>query len=472
MSATNPTGAGAPDAGTSLANPLYFAIWRWHFYAGLFVVPFLLMLAITGFFMMWFTAIAPEYGDRLAVAPQGVALPLAAQEEAARAAVPGTKGLSGYTAPYDARTPALFSVRDAQGAEQVVALDPYRGTALRVTADGETWNAFAEDIHGTLLIGKLGDRLIEIAACLGLFLIASGAYLWWPRNGATARDLFVPRLAARGRSFWKSLHSATGAWTAILLAFFFVTGLAWTGVWGEKFVQAWSTFPAEKWDDVPLSDATHASMNHAKKEVPWALEQTPMPASGSDAGVTGLPDGAPVTLASVVALARQIGYAGRFRLSVPGDETGVWTIAQDSMSYDSPDPTSDRTVHVDQYTGKILADVRFADYSAAGKAMAVGIALHEGQAGLWNLGLNALFCLSVIALCVSGIVMWWLRRPARARRVAAPPLPPSVPLTRGVVLIAVLLSMAFPMLGLTFLAVLTLDLVLGAALPGLKRALS
>jgi uncharacterized iron-regulated membrane protein len=27
---------------------LYRAVWRWHFYAGLFVIPFLLMLAVTG----------------------------------------------------------------------------------------------------------------------------------------------------------------------------------------------------------------------------------------------------------------------------------------------------------------------------------------------------------------------------------------------------------------------------------------
>ena len=27
---------------------LYRAIWRWHFYAGLFVVPFILLLALTG----------------------------------------------------------------------------------------------------------------------------------------------------------------------------------------------------------------------------------------------------------------------------------------------------------------------------------------------------------------------------------------------------------------------------------------
>jgi hypothetical protein len=29
-------------------NALYRAVWRWHFYAGLLVIPFLMALAITG----------------------------------------------------------------------------------------------------------------------------------------------------------------------------------------------------------------------------------------------------------------------------------------------------------------------------------------------------------------------------------------------------------------------------------------
>ena len=29
-------------------NKLCFAVWRWHFYAGLFVVPFIVILAVSG----------------------------------------------------------------------------------------------------------------------------------------------------------------------------------------------------------------------------------------------------------------------------------------------------------------------------------------------------------------------------------------------------------------------------------------
>jgi uncharacterized iron-regulated membrane protein len=451
-------------------NKLYFAAWRWHFYAGLYVIPFMIMLAVTGIAMIWFTAISPEYGERLSVAPQATILSLPDQAKAAL--VPHPEGKIGqYIAPYDANTPALFRV-DLAESQQMVALDPYTGVVLRDTVKGATWYSLFNKIHGSLLIGDLGDRLIEIAASLGLLLVVSGVYLIWPRTGGW-RSALVPNLAAKGRAWWKSLHAVIGFWSSLVLVFFLISGLAWAGIWGGKFVQAWSSFPAEKWDSVPLSDDAHKDMDMtADDTVPWALEQTPMPASGSDAGVTGLPTGTAITLETVVGLGRQIGFEGRFQVAAPKDEKGVWTISQDSMSYDSPDPTADRTVHVDQYTGKILATVAYGDYSLAGKSMAVGVALHEGQMGLWNVVLNILFCLLMIFVSVSGAVMWWMRRPKGGGRLAAPPSPTDTPMQGGVVLIAVLLSMAFPMLGFTLIAVLVVDVLVLQNWPALKRLLS
>lgn len=459
----------APDG----AQKFYFAAWRWHFYAGLYVIPFLLMLALTGFFMMLLTTLLPEYGDRIAVMPAGAPLAVGAQAAAAIAAVPGGTGVSEYTAPYDDRTPALITVTGPEP-PVIVALDPYRGEALRMTPEGATWYALLEDLHGSLLIGATGDRLIEAAAGLGLVLIATGLCLWWPRDGARLRTLLLPDLAARGRALWKSLHRVTGFWLALLLAGFLLTGLAWAGIWGERWVQAWSTFPAAKWDDVPLSDETHAAMNHDRKSVPWTLEQTPLPESGALAGRDVLPPGTPLDLDGLYRLGRLAGFEGRFRIVVPDGPTAVWTLSQDSMSYDSPDPTADRTLHVDQFTGRVLADVRFADYGLPGKAMAVGIALHEGQTGLWNILLNGLFCLAVVFLCLSGVVMWWKRRPAGAHRLAAPPrtedLPPWKWAAAGAV--AVALALLFPLTGAVLAGVLLFDLAVLRHLPRLRRALS
>lgn len=464
------------------ANKFYFIAWRWHFYAGLYVAPFLVMLAATGLVMLWISWSAGIGSERMAVVPQGQTVAVSALQAAATAVVPGT--VAQYVEPLAADRVAVLVV-DAEAGKTGVAVNPYTAEVLHVFPWRAGWYDFANKIHGTLLIGVVGDRMVEIAASLAIIMVASGLYLHWPRNGATWRNTVLPRLSARGRTFWKSLHGVLGFWIALLLLVFLISGLSWSGVWGEKMVQAWNTFPAEKYaappsggplseeppSEVPFSDATHASMNHdGHHEVPWGLEQTPLPASGSLAGTDAIEGD--VSIDSVVAFARDLGFVGRFQVNLPGDETGVWTVSHDSMSNDGPDPSADRTIHIDRYTGNVLADVRYADYSPYAKAMAWGIAFHEGDLGVWNLALNTLFCLSVIGVSLSGLVMWWKRRPDAASRLAAPPRPQDLPLWKGAAAVVVALGVLFPMAGAAIVAVLLLDATLLRAMPKAKRALS
>ena len=157
-------------------------------------------------------------------------------------------------------------------------------------------------------------------------------------------------------------------------------------VWGGKFVQPWGSFPASKWDDVPKSDATHAALSTpGLKEVPWG--------PGTDAAArlglggrrarhrrrsAGQPGNGQCVRAPHRLCRRQ------YRVAVPQDETGVYTVSADSMGGDLTDPTGDRYVHIDRHTGKVLVQVSFADYSPMAKFMAIGIALHQGDMGLWS----------------------------------------------------------------------------------------
>ena len=457
------------SAAAGPAGKLYLAAWRWHFYAGLYVIPFFIVLAITGMAMAWIAHIDGRDGERIAVAPQAVVQTVSAQAQAAVAAVPGGT-LKQYVAPRADDLAAIFRV-DADGVATTVVVDPYTAGVITTFPRRSGWYDFADNVHGSLLLGDTGDLMIEIAASLGMVLIATGLYMWWPR-GSGWRAALVPSFARGGRALWKSLHGVVGLWLSLFLVFFLISGLAWAGVWGAKIVQAWSTFPAEKWDNIPLSDTTHASMNHGPKEVPWALEQTQMPASGSQAGTAVMAAGTAVTIDSMDRLARQIGFDGRYQMNLPSGDTGVYTFSRDSMSTDSTDPMSDRTVHVDRFTGKVLADVRFEDYSLAGKAMAIGIALHMGTLGLWSVLANTLVCLCVIFLGVSGLVMWWKRRPAGAMRLAAPSMPRDMPLWRGAVLVGLAVSLAFPMAGITIVTVLALDQLVLSRIPFLKQVFS
>src|SRR5690606_31912743 len=67
----------AADSGPSslpgrAATPARFhaLAWRWHFYAGLYVVPFLLVLALTGLVMVFFTGFQHRLGMAIHVTPQ------------------------------------------------------------------------------------------------------------------------------------------------------------------------------------------------------------------------------------------------------------------------------------------------------------------------------------------------------------------------------------------------------------------
>ncbi|EFO33056.1 PepSY-associated TM helix [Roseibium sp. TrichSKD4] len=430
----------------------------------------MIMLAVTGLVMMYIAVFDGRDGEKITV-PIGLEKAAIAEQanSAAKAFSPDSK-LVEWIGAKEADRASVFRINDG-GTNHMVAVDPYTGEVVETWVRRNGWYDFMSDIHGELLIGTAGDRMIEIAAGFGIVLIITGLYLWWPKAKG-AGSAFVPDLWAKGREFWVSLHKVVGTYSALILFVFLLSGLAWAGVWGGKFVQPWSTFPAEKWNNVPLSDETHASMNHgAMKDVPWGLELTKMPLSGSDAGIEGLPEGVPANVDTIALLGHALGYEGRFRVHYPKNATGVWTLSQDSMSNDSEDPTADRTVHIDQYTGKVLADVGFADYSLPAKGMAVGVAFHEGDMGLWNLVLNTVFCLGVIFLSVSGIVMWWIRRPkGSALRVFAPKTPENLPHWRGAMILMLLVSLAFPLVGITLIVVLSLDYLIVKRVPLLRKA--
>jgi uncharacterized iron-regulated membrane protein len=462
--------ASAADAGTQPSR-FHAVAWRWHFYAGLYVVPFLLMLALTGLVMVFFTGFQTRLGPVVTVnVADHAPLPVSAQAQAVLE-LRSQAMLREYIAPASPDRASWFVVaRD--GVNEAVAVNPYTAQVLQLVDKDRTWFAWAEKIHGTLLLGDVGDRLIEIAAGFAIVMIVTGLYLWWPRGGTRWAQVLLPDLRLKGRLWWRSLHASVGFWLSAVLLMFLLTGLSWTGVWGAQFAQPWGTFPAAKWDAVPISDTTHATLNHGgQHEVPWGLEQTPLPVSGSGAGAVGVPAGQPVNLDTVAALAKQLGFTGQHHIQLPQNDNGVFTISADTMSGDLGQPTQDRTVHVDRYTGRVLAEAAFADYPLLAKGMAVGIALHQGDLGLWNAILNVLFCAAIVFLCVSGIVMWWKRRPARSWRLVAPPVPRDLPLWKGGALVMCALALAFPLTGAVLLTVLLLDWLVVSRVPAFKAAL-
>ncbi len=73
----------------SREKSIYFMTWRWHFYAGLFVIPFMLMLSLTGLVMLFDDEIElARYEATLHVIPQEQTVPVSRQLDAVKQAYP------------------------------------------------------------------------------------------------------------------------------------------------------------------------------------------------------------------------------------------------------------------------------------------------------------------------------------------------------------------------------------------------
>ncbi|WP_198334663.1 PepSY-associated TM helix domain-containing protein [Psychrobacter namhaensis] len=487
-------------------TPRYFMVWRWHFYAGLFIAPFLIILACTALGMLLMANTAGRDNERLTIViPESTALaPVSTQAKSALNSEPDST-LIKYIAPRDATTVALFQVKSADH-DTMVAINPYTADVIKsATTNGNLYSTF-DHIHSDLFLGTVGDYLLETTASLTILMILTGWYLWWQKRKSIKAMLIPDNQTNRKqkRSFFLTIHATLGSWISILLLFFCISGMAWAGVWGERVVQSWSQFPAGKWGVAPMPvsidhsqphSAMHESMpvphvhgsastdvpTHGSilnsgntKEVPWVLELTPMPVSGTTKGTEGIAPNLPLMIDTVDRYAREIGFVGRYQLNLPQGASGVWTISQDSMSYDMSSPTADRTVHIDRYSGNVLADIRFDHYNAFGKFMAAGAAIHMGTLGWWSVLANVLFCLSVIAICMSGYVMWWQRRP-RSDSVRTGLNPPARGLNLAIrwpfAIPLLVVAMIFPTAIIAIVAIGLLDFLLLSRVSFLQKLL-
>ncbi|KXU82618.1 peptidase [Paraburkholderia monticola] len=487
---TTATSAPSATATGGQAHPGYRTLWRWHFYAGLFVMPFLLVLAITGTLYCFQPQIEPLlYRQQMIVAPQAVPrLPDNALLARARAAMPSGAVATTAMITRDSQRSAEFVFRLADGSQQSVYLNPYNGDLLGTLSVERRLMQVDRMLHRKLLLGKPGELLMELAACWTLVMIGTGIALWWPRGKTTARAALLPRLTLTGRPLWKSLHATIGLWLALGALAFVLTGLPWTGLWGKQFKAIASATklgaPPGAWGGLPLrssmpgahvshDDHTSASDSPAETDSmpgmvmddlplpqkPWAAGNSRVPSS-ADAAADAADAVAPqsLSLGHIVALAASLGITDGYSIVLPTTSTGVY-----ALSYFPADPKDERTLYIDQYSGAILKDIRYGDYGAIAKAVSYGTSLHMGRYfGLANQLLCAAISLGLAALAVTGFVMWWKRRPSRS--LGAPSRERAAPPMRSWKTGLVLLGAVFPLMGVTLVAVWLLDrLVFGRA---------
>jgi uncharacterized iron-regulated membrane protein len=80
------------------------------------------------------------------------------------------------------------------------------------------------EAHEQFLAGRTGKKINGIAAIAVVFILITGAILWWPGIRRWKQSLIVRRHTGWRRMVW-DIHSMTGVWTFLFMLVFAVSGI-------------------------------------------------------------------------------------------------------------------------------------------------------------------------------------------------------------------------------------------------------
>lgn len=171
------TAAAEPLRDPSLRQERWYrTVWRWHFYAGLFTVPFILWLSVTGGLYLFKPQIEALLDRPYAgLAEPAEALPPARIAAAAEAAVPGSV-LHRYVLPDDPGDARQIVV--GVGADETrVYVHPATGQVLKTVGEEDRLMRVVFRLHGELMAGRAGSMLVELAASWAIVMLITGMFL-------------------------------------------------------------------------------------------------------------------------------------------------------------------------------------------------------------------------------------------------------------------------------------------------------
>ncbi|MFO0978766.1 MAG: PepSY domain-containing protein [Planctomycetaceae bacterium] len=443
--------------------PDYRAVWRWHFYAGLFCIPFVIVLSVSGLIYLFKPQIE-AWNDRAfdSLTMTGQQKPVSEQIAAAIAAVPGSS-FSSYELPQGSSSAARIVVKGKSGSIRT-CVHPETLQILHTVPEDERFMRWIFRLHGELLMGDRGSNLVELAACWTIVLLISGLYLWWPRNAKGIAGVLYPRLFGGSRMFWRDIHSVVGMWISFLAMFLLITGLPWAKFWGDYFKQVrhvtGTAVAQQDWSNSSSRPNNSGSGDHAEHGGAAAGGQR-----RGEGGAKKRSDAPPINLAiidTMVANVTPLKLDPPVIISAPGGRSKTW-----SAKSNTANRPRRVTIELDPKTGAMLGREDFKDKHWIDQAVGFGIAAHEGALfGLPNLVLGVVTTLGLILLSVSGIILWWKRRDQGVLGAPKPALSPR--LSWGLISIILVIGICLPLFAGSLAVVLLAEWLLLRRIPGVR----
>lgn len=476
------TDVSPPDAETAASLPepapgkaprtgLYPLAMRLHFYAGIFIAPFILIAAVTGALY----AISPTLEsivsrDLLQVDQSGPVKPLSEQVSAAVATQPNLALSAVAPSPSAGETTRVLFDDPTLGESErrAVFVNPYTaepvGDSVVYGSSGalplRTW---IDQLHRDLHLGEPGRLYSELAASWLWVIALAGLVLWVRRvRGRRRRNaagwLLAPDRSQGGRGKALNWHGTVGTWVLPLALLLSVTGMTWSTYAGENITElreqlSWTT-PAVS---TKLPGSTGPELTGGGEHAGHGGPAAEAPANPADRIAE---------LTTVYAVARANGLTQPVEIAIPAKPEQAFGVKERRM----PGTYTVDAIAINGSTGVVTDRLAYADWPLMAKFTNWGIQFHMGLLfGLLNQLLLLAAMIGLITVIVRGYLMWWHRRPTRNTsrfpmgrapkrgtvRRASPWM--TIPLLA----VTVLVGWFAPLIGLSLLAFLAIDVVLG-----------
>ena len=342
-----------------------------HLYAGLTAGVFLVLLSVTGSFMVFEDEIDRALNPKLTwVHPGDKRLSLAEMKSSLEAKYPGRAVVGFSISPQNNLAWGVSLESKTSQGPLNLAINQFTGDVLGTDSDRNNFVGYIHDFHLRLMMGDIGGSIVSFAAVLLLFLSLSGVVLWWPRK------LLTVNWRGQITQINFEVHQVFGIYLSLFLMIFALTAV----------VIHWE------------NEATKLASRISNSVVLPAL---PRPQTVPLNAVTLSPD-------RILSIAES---------TVPGAKA-TWILlasnpARVAMKYPEDRTPSGRTnVFIDAYSGSVV-------YRLSSRSGPLGYRLvklwnreiHTGDIG--GLATRVLVCivgLTLPVMAITGPLIWWNRR--------------------------------------------------------------
>ncbi len=400
-------------------------IWKWHFIAGIVLMPCILLLTFTGTLYLF-----KNIYETNTLKPM---LYIKAQDKLTNKKLSYEMQLNEIKKQTKMSPNKLILSKNNNEAstfelgkwskKRTVIINPYTKNIQGNFKVSDTLMHKIRKFHGELLLGKVGTKFVELTASWAIVLILTGLYIWWPKNKVQLQGIFLIRLNKGKRIFFRDLHVVSAFLLSIFLLITLAGGLPWTDVWGSGFKKIQQ-----------LTNSGYPKDYKGKNLV-------------SDFKISNTR----VSLDKVVKLANNLKLDGLVSITIPKNKKGVFSIQNKTQ-----DITLEKMYHFDQYTLEKIKSFTWEDIGVMRKSRTWLMRFHQGLLASWNWYLMIIVSVLFLLSSIAGTISYVMRK--EKNDFSIPNIPASFKFAYTIIGILTFLALFFPLFGLSVLLIIIFEI--------------